>query len=173
MPTFMRRLAVPALVAGVAASCLYPEHVRTVSGDPVLVESRSADVFVRFLIPVAERVSNQRVESGWFRADRVWGQGASVAARVDCGHDSRGRNRAAYQPVELSISLRVRPRPGGVSLSLRSQGRTVPEADSGEEATRCRLQAAFAEEVLSVIAGTLSDPFPPGVGRGPGDVRRP
>ncbi|NIP79993.1 MAG: hypothetical protein GWM90_12530 [Gemmatimonadetes bacterium] len=173
MPTHVLRLAILFLIAGFNVSCIYPRQGRTVPGDAMVLESRGAAVFAQYLIPVAERATDRRVRSGWFRADQTWGQAALLAERVYCGRDEDGRPRAEYMPVEMSVTLRLGMRSGGTRLSLDSEGRTVAGVDSDGEEARCRLRAEFAEELLAVIAGDWRrEPFGPDIGVGP-EVWRP
>ena len=73
----MRRLtglALLALVVAPAAGCIRMYNARSeIRADPLTVERHAEAVFTSYLIPVAERAANNRVESGWFVAGDVWG----------------------------------------------------------------------------------------------------
>jgi hypothetical protein len=168
MTTHLLRLGIPALLAWTAASCITFSPARTARLDPLTLERRGEGAFVQYLIPVSERVINYRVRSGPFRADEVWGPG--VADRVACGGDQTANLLAHGMPVELHVEVRISPRSTGTRVYLDSSGHTVPY-DEDDPAVPCRLNAVFAEELLTVIAGpgerfgpgkpTFGDPIAP------------
>jgi hypothetical protein len=150
------RLILFALTMG-AAGCIQPFHSRSgIQADPTTIERQGEAVFTEYLIPVSERVSNNRVESGWFVANEVWSQDA-IAQRVDCGFDAAGLPAAVGSKVQLSVTLRVDYRSLGTRLRITSEGHTVPTVES-QDARRCGLSEPFVQELLTAVAG----PFPGG-----------
>lgn len=160
-----------ALALGLA-SCIQPFHSRSgVQADPITIERQGEAVFTQYLIPVAERAANYRVESGWFVANEVWSQDA-ITQRVDCGFDPQGVPTTVGSKIELSVTLRVDYRNIGTRLRIASEGHTVPTVES-HEARRCALSDPFVQELLTAIAGPFPGGTPgtdltgsPGAGRG-------
>lgn len=167
----LHRLIACVLAVG-AAGCIHLFNSRSgIQADPQTLERQGEAVFAQYLIPVAERVANYRVESGWFFANEVW-QPDAVTERVDCGFGADGLPATVGAKIQLFVTLRVGYRNAGARLSLTSEGRTVATAED-QESRRCALSDPFVQELLTAIAG----PFPGGapgssvpgsVGAGPG-----
>lgn len=161
----LHRLAGPALVALVAMACLSPRLARSgLTASPHAAELRGAQVFDAHGIPVLERTIDGWVLSGTFFVNEVWGGGA-VAERVSCGGPEFDDTFHDIREIRLSVTLRVRALAGmdgpRTSVSIGSRGRTVPHSEDGER-MRCRLRAAFVEQMLDAVAGydLPSGPFP-------------
>lgn len=152
----IHRLILFALAVG-GAGCIQLFHSRSgIQADPITIERQAEAVFAQYLIPVAERAANYRVESGWFVANDVWGQDA-IAQRVDCGSDAEGLPATAGSRIELAVTLRVDYRSTGTRLRITSEGRTVPTVED-QDTRRCALSEPFVQELLTAVAG----PFPGG-----------
>lgn len=142
-----------------------------VQADPFTIERQGETVFTQYLIPVAERVANYRVESGWFVANDVWSQDV-ITERVDCGFDPEGEPTTVGSKIQLSVALRVDSRDTGTRIRITSEGRTVPTVED-PDARSCGLSDPFVQELLTAIAGPFpggqpATNLPVGAGAGPG-----